>query len=92
MFCISQYAHPQRRCRSSQDHSASFDDGLASHLLGLSVPADLTLVSTKGTPVKLSELPGLTIVFCYLRTGAPGEAVPEEWNNTPGARGCTGGL
>jgi peroxiredoxin len=64
------------------------DDGLASHLLGSSAPADLTLVSTNGTPVNLSELPGLTIVFCYPRTGA-GEAVPAEWINTPGARGCT---
>jgi peroxiredoxin len=28
-------------------------------------------------------------LFCYPRTGAPGETVSEEWNNTPGARGCT---
>ncbi|KAI1111770.1 thioredoxin-like protein [Nemania sp. NC0429] len=65
------------------------DDGLASHLLGSSIPADLTLVSTQQKSVKLSELPSLTILFCYPRTGAPGEAVKEEWNNTPGARGCT---
>ncbi|KAK0717801.1 redoxin family protein [Lasiosphaeria miniovina] len=65
------------------------DDGLASHLLGSSVPADLALGSTDGTLVNLNKLPGLTIVFCYPRTGAPGEAVPAEWNNTPGARGCT---
>ncbi|KAI1145986.1 thioredoxin-like protein [Nemania diffusa] len=65
------------------------DDGLASHLLGSSIPVDLTLVSTQQLPVKLSELPGLTILFCYPRTGAPGEAVKEEWNKTPGARGCT---
>ncbi len=65
------------------------DDGLAAHLLGSTVPADLALVSASDTPVKLSELPGLTIVFCYPRTGAPGEAGPDEWKNMPGARGCT---
>ncbi|KAK2740151.1 peroxiredoxin DOT5 [Colletotrichum kahawae] len=65
------------------------DDGLTSHLLGSSIPGDLSLVSTQGTAVKLADLPGLTIVFIYPRTGAPGEAVPQEWNNTPGARGCT---
>ncbi|KAH8656840.1 redoxin family protein [Ilyonectria robusta] len=47
------------------------DDGLASHLLGSTIPADLSLVSTQGTSVRLAELPGLTILFCYPRTGAP---------------------
>jgi peroxiredoxin len=49
----------------------------------------LSLVSTQDTVVNLAELPGLTILFCYPRTGGPGEPVKEEWNNTPGARGCT---
>ena len=31
----------------------------------------------------------MTIVFCYPRTAAPGENVPAEWNEIPGARGCT---
>ena len=62
---------------------------MTSHLPGASIPAELALVATDGTTVKLSELPGLTILFCYPRTGAPGEEIPEEWNNTPGARGCT---
>lgn len=29
------------------------------------------------------------IFFCYPRTGAPGETVPDNWNAIPGARGCT---
>lgn len=29
------------------------------------------------------------ILFCYPRTGAPGETVPKEWDDIPGARGCT---
>ncbi|KAF2962885.1 hypothetical protein GQX73_g10689 [Xylaria multiplex] len=65
------------------------DDGLASHLVGSSIPTELTLVSTQQIPVKLSELPGITILFCYPRTSAPGETVKERWNNTPGGRGCT---
>lgn len=39
--------------------------------------------------MNLARLPGLTTLFCYPRTGVPGEAVPDEWNNMPGARGCT---
>lgn len=37
----------------------------------------------------VSRLPGLAIIFCYPRTGAPGEDIPKEWNIIPGARGCT---
>ena len=37
----------------------------------------------------MSKLEGLAIIFCYPRTGAPGEVVPDEWNVIPGARGCT---
>jgi len=65
------------------------DDGLASHLFGSSVPADVVLTSTSDASINLAALPGLTILFVYPRTAAPGEAVTEEWNNTPGARGCT---
>lgn len=49
----------------------------------------MTLPSTSNTPITVSQLPGLTIIFCYPRTGAPGETVPETWNAIPGARGCT---
>ena len=37
----------------------------------------------------MSKLLGLAIIFCYPRTGAPGEQIPDEWNVIPGARGCT---
>ncbi|KUJ13424.1 BcpB protein [Mollisia scopiformis] len=65
------------------------DDGLTSHLLGSLVDKDLVLTSTKDEFIKLSALPGLTILFCFPRTGASGETPSQEWNNTPGARGCT---
>lgn len=32
---------------------------------------------------------GLTIIFCYPRTGGPNEKIPDSWNAIPGARGCT---
>lgn len=39
--------------------------------------------------VDISKLTGLSIIFCYPRTGAPDEVVPPEWDAIPGARGCT---
>lgn len=39
--------------------------------------------------VDISKLTGLSIIFCYPRTGAPDEVVPPEWDTIPGARGCT---
>ena len=30
-----------------------------------------------------------TIVYCYPRTGRPGETLPDGWDAIPGARGCT---
>ena len=39
--------------------------------------------------VDVSTLSDLTVVFCYPRTGGPGETITEDWNAIPGARGCT---
>ncbi|GAB7364707.1 hypothetical protein MBLNU230_g5507t1 [Neophaeotheca triangularis] len=64
------------------------DDGACDHLTGLKLPS-LTLKSTSDDSINLSTLPGLTILFCYPRTGGPNETVPETWNSIPGARGCT---
>jgi len=64
------------------------DDGACAYLTGTAVPS-ISLSSTSGTSVDVSSLDGLTIVFCYPRTGAPGENIPESWNLIPGARGCT---
>jgi peroxiredoxin len=64
------------------------DDGAADHLPGAVVPS-LTLESTAG-PVDLAELAErLAVLYCYPRTGRPGEPPPPEWDLTPGARGCT---
>ena len=66
------------------------DDGACDHLASLSLPSiPLARASDPSNLVDLSTQTGLTIVFCYPRTGAPGEVVPNEWNAIPGARGCT---
>ncbi|KAI9750631.1 MAG: hypothetical protein M4579_006378 [Chaenotheca gracillima] len=66
------------------------DDGACNHLQQAQTPdLALPIASDPSHPVNLSTLPGLTIVFIYPRTGAPGETVPDDWNAIPGARGCT---
>jgi len=65
------------------------DDGACDHLPGLAV-ADVALPSTMGGLVNLaSPASGWTIVYCYPRTGVPGQPLPTNWDAIPGARGCT---
>ncbi len=49
----------------------------------------ISVPSTSDAQVDLSTSQSLTILFCYPRTGAPNETVPDSWNSIPGARGCT---
>jgi peroxiredoxin len=65
------------------------DDGAANHLTGAAMPG-VSLVSTKGRTIDLSELTApWTVIFCYPMTGVPGQALPDHWDDIPGARGCT---
>jgi len=64
------------------------DDGAARHLAGRKLPT-LALAATDGARVDLSKLRGRTVVYIYPRTGVPGQASPEGWDQIPGARGCT---
>jgi peroxiredoxin len=65
------------------------DDGAADHLVGSAVPS-LRLPSTGGEAINLADAIGKRlVVYVYPRTGAPGEPLPEGWNDIPGARGCT---
>ena len=64
------------------------DDGACRHLPGLTLPR-LALISTAGRTVDLSALPGVTVVYCYPRTGRPDQELLPGWNAIPGARGCT---
>ncbi|MEM6637495.1 MAG: peroxiredoxin [Pseudomonadota bacterium] len=64
------------------------DDGAADHLTGTSV-VRVSLPSTAGGTVDLSQLEGLTVLYIYPKTGRPDRALPEGWDDIPGARGCT---
>ncbi|MDP9412288.1 MAG: peroxiredoxin [Actinomycetota bacterium] len=67
---------------------APVDDGACDHLPGIRLPS-VPLRSTAGGLVDLSALAGTTVVYCYPLTGRPGLALPERWDEIPGARGCT---
>jgi peroxiredoxin len=64
------------------------DDGAANHLQGSRLPT-VALASTQGGRVDVSALNGYAVVYCYPMTGVPGVALPEGWDQIPGARGCT---
>lgn len=64
------------------------NDGACAHVRGLRLPA-LALQSTAGGAVDLSSMRGTVVVYCYPRTGRPGQELPTGWNAIPGARGCT---
>ncbi|MFL5973587.1 MAG: peroxiredoxin [Solirubrobacterales bacterium] len=63
------------------------DDGAADHLVGSHLPP-IALRATSGRDVVLASLP-LVVVYVYPRTGTPGVALPDGWDDIPGARGCT---
>jgi len=65
------------------------DDGACDHLVGLAMP-HVHLASTSGRTVDVGALgKGRTVIYCYPRTGVPGESLPAGWDAIPGARGCT---
>jgi peroxiredoxin len=71
------------------DLPAPVDDGACAHLPGTAVPA-IALPSTAGREVILAETGRpRTVVYCYPRTGVPGQPLPAGWDAIPGARGCT---
>lgn len=75
--------------RLPSDLPVPVDDGAADHLPGSAVP-DVALPSTQGGELRLADAArGLLVVYVYPRTGTPGVAAPEGWDDIPGARGCT---
>jgi peroxiredoxin len=64
------------------------DDGAADHLEGRLVPP-LYLESTAGELNLATAAAELLVLYVYPRTGRPGIEPPPEWDETPGARGCT---
>jgi peroxiredoxin len=71
------------------DLPVPIDDGGAQHLWNTQLPG-IELIATNGARVDLSRLSGTLVLFCYPRTGRPGEpSLVEDWDLIPGARGCT---
>ncbi|MDB5821473.1 MAG: peroxiredoxin [Herminiimonas sp.] len=64
------------------------DDGACTHLNGMRLPA-VYLNSTSGSRIDLSTVRGQLILYFYPMTGKPGIALPDGWDQIPGARGCT---
>jgi peroxiredoxin len=71
------------------DLPAPEDDGAAAHLPGAVLPS-ITLPATSGEALDLAKLGHpRAIVYVYPMTGTPGVPLPEGWDQSPGARGCT---
>ena len=51
--------------------------------------SDIGLNSTDNKIVNISKLKEITVIYIYPMTGVPGKALPEGWDEIPGARGCT---
>jgi hypothetical protein len=64
------------------------DDGSTDHLLGLRLP-QVILRSTSGEDINLGQIKGKLVIYCYPMTGQPNVALPDGWDQIPGARGCT---
>lgn len=65
------------------------DDGATDHLKGMKMP-EIALPTTSGGAVDLAGLSRRTVIYAYPRTGVPDEPVfHEDWEQIPGARGCT---
>ncbi|SNX29242.1 Peroxiredoxin [Polynucleobacter meluiroseus] len=64
------------------------DDGATDHLIGMRLPR-IALQATTGKFIDLGSLIGKLVIYCYPMTGQPNVALPEGWDQIPGARGCT---
>ena len=64
------------------------DDGLCDHLIGMSLP-NISLPATGAQPINLSAVKGCLVLYIYPMTGQPNKALPDGWEQIPGARGCT---
>jgi peroxiredoxin len=49
----------------------------------------VALPSTAGVAVDLSTRRGRLVVYCFPRAGQPDVPSPKDWDQIPGARGCT---
>jgi peroxiredoxin len=71
-----------------KDLPTPIDDGACNHLPEQSLPS-IALYSTQGQPVDLSSIADHVVIYCYPMTGQPDIPLPDDWDEIPGARGCT---
>ena len=64
------------------------NDGACNHLQGMQIPS-LSLPSTADRAVDLGSESGMVVVYFYPMTGRPDGPPMTDWNEIPGARGCT---
>jgi len=64
------------------------DDGSTNHLKGMKLPL-VSLQATNGKRIDLADIKGRLVIYCYPMTGQPNVALPDGWDQIPGARGCT---
>lgn len=74
--------------KTPDDLPVPVDDGGANHLLGMTLP-NLHLQATNGMPINVGAFKDFLVIYCYPMTGQPNVALPEGWDQIPGARGCT---
>ena len=67
---------------------APIGDEDLSHLLKYKIRS-VKLKSTNDHLINLSETKGLSVIYIYPMTGQPNKPLPDDWDNIPGARGCT---
>ena len=65
------------------------DDGACNHLNVLKIP-EISLPNQDGIYLKINRQDTFRLVlYCYPMTGFPNRPLPKNWDNIPGARGCT---
>ena len=65
------------------------NDGKADHLLNKFLP-DISLKNQQGNLLKIKRSDTFRLIlYFYPMTGNPNESLPKNWNQTPGAIGCT---
>lgn len=71
-----------------KDLPEPIDDGKCEHLKEKSIP-DIQLLATNGKLIQLKNTSDNLVICCYPMTGRPDVNLPDEWEQIPGARGCT---
>ena len=74
--------------KTPADLPVPVDDGAANHLVGMTLP-NLSLLATNGKQMDVGSLKDFLVIYCYPMTGQPNVALPDGWDQIPGARGCT---